>query len=425
MIVNTRGWIVTASLSLNALLAAAILRPQAGAPPADATEVVTVTTPPAAATASTPLPTPAAASATAATPAFHWREVESEDYREYIARLRELGCPEKVIRDIIIAEVDKLYAPRFAALRPPRTEPKKYWERSYGWSGTAATKEQQEQTRLLQKEKTELLRVLLGKDYLLQMQAESGQPDWRTRFFGPLSAEKLERANELWEKFNDARQALYRLADGHIDQETQKEVRQLTKRFNEQLGTVLTPEEVENFNLRTSDLTQNLRHELQYFDVNEEEFRAVFRYKQGGQDLEAERPSARDGVQPTAEDWKKYREQEKQNEEALAAALGTERLKEFKLQQDYSSRALFEMGVSRDAVLKVADLKQTAEAAASKLRNNKSLTDEQRNEALAAIRAETEKELAGLVGQRQANYYRSSGGYWIRNLAPTRQVVNQ
>jgi len=46
---------------------------------------------------------------------FSWHSVEAEDYKRYIANLRNIACPEATIRDIITADVDKLYAPRFAA----------------------------------------------------------------------------------------------------------------------------------------------------------------------------------------------------------------------------------------------------------------------------------------------------------------------
>src|SRR5262245_52191882 len=39
---------------------------------------------------------------------FRWSQLESEDYKVYIAHLREFGVPEKVVRDIIIADVQKL-----------------------------------------------------------------------------------------------------------------------------------------------------------------------------------------------------------------------------------------------------------------------------------------------------------------------------
>src|SRR5688500_4005096 len=50
-------------------------------------------------------------------PAFHWSEVESADYKEYIAKLRAVQCPEDTIRDIIVADINKLYAPREAPFK--------------------------------------------------------------------------------------------------------------------------------------------------------------------------------------------------------------------------------------------------------------------------------------------------------------------
>ena len=47
---------------------------------------------------------------------FHWAQIEAADYRTYIGNLRGIGCPEQTIRDIIIADVHSLYAPRIARL---------------------------------------------------------------------------------------------------------------------------------------------------------------------------------------------------------------------------------------------------------------------------------------------------------------------
>src|SRR5438128_2205669 len=41
---------------------------------------------------------------------FSWRQIESADYPTFILNLREIGCPEQTIRDIIIADVNALYS---------------------------------------------------------------------------------------------------------------------------------------------------------------------------------------------------------------------------------------------------------------------------------------------------------------------------
>jgi hypothetical protein len=48
---------------------------------------------------------------------FNWSQMESSDYRTYIANLRRVGCPEQTIRDIITADLDGLYSPKREVLQ--------------------------------------------------------------------------------------------------------------------------------------------------------------------------------------------------------------------------------------------------------------------------------------------------------------------
>jgi hypothetical protein len=57
-------------------------------------------------------PTPPARPAAAVPPVLQWNQIESPDYRTYVANLRGIGCPEQTIRDIIMADVDEVYLRR-------------------------------------------------------------------------------------------------------------------------------------------------------------------------------------------------------------------------------------------------------------------------------------------------------------------------
>ena len=59
---------------------------------------------------SEPAREPAATTAAAEPKPFHWSQLESSDYRMYIANLRSIGCPEPTVRDIITADVGSLFA---------------------------------------------------------------------------------------------------------------------------------------------------------------------------------------------------------------------------------------------------------------------------------------------------------------------------
>jgi hypothetical protein len=122
---NLRGVILLTSLAANVLLAVVVTRhPGAAAPGTESTVSANDATTSAVArrkkqSSDVNLSTTSTDSTTVAA-AFQWGQIESPDYPEYIAKLRAFGVPEKTIRDLIIADVQKLYRPRLAALRPPK-----------------------------------------------------------------------------------------------------------------------------------------------------------------------------------------------------------------------------------------------------------------------------------------------------------------
>src|SRR5207247_5288218 len=91
---------------------------------------------------------------------FSWREIESSDYPTYIANLRDIGCPEQTVRDIIIADVNALYA-RKRSLEI--VTPEQQWWRTEPDTNivqTAAARVHE-----LEQERRELLTRLLGSNW--------------------------------------------------------------------------------------------------------------------------------------------------------------------------------------------------------------------------------------------------------------------
>jgi hypothetical protein len=104
---------------------------------------------------------PATVPAATAPAMFDWRMVESEDYKKYIANLRSIGCPEETIRDIIIADVNKLYESKGKALAGPKKK-FEFWKPGAGMAGAGIDPERTEKERTLNKEKRTLLTELLA-----------------------------------------------------------------------------------------------------------------------------------------------------------------------------------------------------------------------------------------------------------------------
>src|ERR1017187_7157912 len=96
-------------------------------------------------------PRPAEASRVAP---FDWRQVESADYKQYIANLRAIGCPEKTIKNIIVADVNDLFSSRMASVT--QTNQYQYWKKE----PVSRSEEQRKQLRDLYTQKQDLLKVL-------------------------------------------------------------------------------------------------------------------------------------------------------------------------------------------------------------------------------------------------------------------------
>src|SRR3954464_10248476 len=126
--------LLVGSVALNAILAVALVLPK------QHRETVVPEATPAEPEVHAPAPAPKVVTVTAPAKGFHWSQLESSDFQQYMANLRSVGCPEETIRDLVIAEVSKLYAPKFAALMA-QTQHYDYWKPSSKKSRGALNKQ--------------------------------------------------------------------------------------------------------------------------------------------------------------------------------------------------------------------------------------------------------------------------------------------
>ena len=341
---------------------------------------------------------------------FTWRKIESDDYRAYIANLRAIGCPEETIRDIIIADVGKLYARRLAPLRKPPAE-FKFWKTGESFSAYDQSPEYYKAQSEFGIEKSKLLKELLGADYPKEMEKQYGWGETKDPL-EHLPQETRDKVAEMNQKFSMQQSEIHRKAKGYIDSATQDELRVLKRQLRNDLAAVLSPADLFEFEVRTSDLARNMKYnELQAFDATEEEFRAIFKAKQ---DVELLTPEQ---GQPN----KAWLDKKKEADAELKQSLGEDRYKEYQRAQDGDYQNLLRLaesrGLERTAVEQIYQLKDEAQKAASEVRRNSELSAEQRSAALAAIKAETEKTVTVALGERNYKTYKRYA-YWLRNLAP-------
>ena len=150
----------------------------------------------------------------------------------------------------------------------------------------------------------------------------------------------------------------------------------------------------------------------------EKEFRELFKIKNTyADDLEG------GGYDPDDKAANERRAKtEAQVSQETKALLGDARYAEYQRSKDWEYKNLARLadrqGLPKDSALKVYDMKKVVEEQSQKIRRDRSLTQDQRNEALKAIKAETEHSVIETLGEQGYKNYKRQGGWWIRNLSP-------
>jgi len=288
----------------------------------------------------TPLPAPAAPPASSAVtpppapPArtnFHWRQVESTDYLAYIANLRAIGCPEETIRDIIVADVNKLFAPRYSALTASAPE-LAWWGRFDKNKPVRAALAAA--LRALNEEKMALLVRLLGSsagaEFAFTETSAAAVREQNSFAFLPES--KRIAVHDLISRYQALREWSEAQWKGLPSDERNAKEKELLAARTRELAALLTPEEMHEFALRDSPASDDLRREFGRSDLTEAEFRKLFElYDNFHQKL----PDVR------TEDVKRL-------EEDYAAALGPDRLADLKRENDRTWRGLQDLAAEQN-----------------------------------------------------------------------------
>ena len=367
-------------------------------------------------TASTPapLPAPLQAQPAKAVQSFDWRLVESEDYKKYIANLRSIGCPEETIRDIISADVKKLFDARKHTLNAS-TNKFEYWKAG-NLFGSMMNEEKIKQSQELAKEKRDLLKELLGV-------APEEKPDMfggMNPFESMLDFLPADKQNEVAEVFQKFQAKMVKgFSGGSPDAEDMKKIQGMQKEMETELGKILSPDELESYQLRMSQTAMMMRMQLASFDPSEQEFRDIFKLKKSFDD----QFGSFGMLSQDKTEKQKYNDAKKDLDGQVKSLLGDSRYQDYERAQDYAYQGIYRVadrnGLGKEAANQVYDMKKAAEEQATKLRGDTTLSPEQRTEALKGIRTETENSIRTVFGDKGWQSYQSQpGAYWLKNISP-------
>ncbi len=343
---------------------------------------------------------------------FHWRQVESTNYEDYVSNLRAIGCPEKTLRDIVVAEVSRHYAARQRDVRIERP----FW--MGGRKLKAAERAEAAQLKALEKEQAAFLQRLLGSGWhgwQGTMRMDRFDEQALARFLmGPMEDETLWRTLQIGEKYEGLKKALDRRTGDIFTDADETEARELSAGMRREMQTVLTPAQWEEMVARICAMDFLKGDVLELLAVTPAEARRI--------------ALARSGNGTTFDFFGNKREEtpdeqelrERQFTNSVAQLLGEERFGEFQRAQDYKYRELFELAqantLPKETAVQVYDIRRLAAEEVGQIRADASLDEAARRQKFDQMQGALQRAVSGALGTTAYQEYLKRDGAWTTNV---------
>jgi hypothetical protein len=359
---------------------------------------------------SEPASTPAAP-APERPPEFRWRQIESADYPTYITNLRSIGCPEKTIRDIILADVEKLYQSRLKAWQQTNNEP--FWRTAEQREN--ARRESSRRERELNREKRAMIKAWLGLDY----DQAALEAWWDEQEFAIglnfLPAQKPVEVIAMLNRFGEEDNEIDDRAGGILTPEDVALKKSCFNRLVAELGQLLTPSQLEEAELRFTGAMSFAfgGEDPAKLKLTGVELRDLIRLKwQWDSPLNAELEWPDE-----VHEQQGHRRQE-QFEARARTLLGDDRFAAFVLQDDSEFEPLHDLAerfrLSSTAALQARDILKATTGEITRVRRDRTLSASQRRAQMQDIRQSAEQALGHALGETAlADYLKQDAARWL------------
>lgn len=357
-------------------------------------------------------PSPAAGSAPAGLPADVWASLKSDDMRALVARLKAAGFPPAVVRAVAAVQMHEQFAARRRALFAG-VEDAPYWKGRGPFA--ALDPKLQGELRALGKEETAAMKELFGPDSGMD---DGARAFYQRRQFGNLPAAKMDQVQDVVTDYNDLRNQIYSSTGGTLLPEDRDKIAMLEKEQAADLAKILTPDELFEYQIRSSQTAQQLRNQLAIFNPSEDEFRALFKVDQSFADQLGPM------VGPQTSEQVAAREAAQADLLAQAqATVGSDRAAQLAEALDprnfQLNQVIARMGLPQQAAMDVAAIQQDVTKQVMDIRTNGELSRAERTSQLAAAAADAMNRITGVLGPSgYQTYKQTSAAYWMQGIVP-------
>ena len=342
-----------------------------------------------------------------ASQALLWSALQSDDLRTLVARLRAAGFPASLVHAMVTAQVDARFNARMKALvRVVEDTP--FWKpRPTSSFNNPKIFEAVSQAN---RERSALLRELLGDDFFASAGLDPTAA--QKRQFGDLAKSKIDLIQRINDDYAEMLSQVRAATNGIMLPEDRAKMALLEREKHADLAAILTPQELENYEMRNSPITSRLQSALSLMNATEEEFRTIYRIQQ----------QFNDRTNPTGGVFGAMMAQQRRDAESemtplLTSALGEARAAEFFRAQDYEFQSLAQLALREnlplDAAVRAYDLRTSTSEESGRIFDDKNLTTDQQRAAMQALAQNTRAQLIGTLGPNAGAAYASSATWLL------------
>ncbi len=325
-----------------------------------------------------------------------------------------------MIRSIVQMRLWKKYEDRLKALNPQQQPaPNKPWwkeDRSQQnrWNA-GMTKAQRDEQRRLHREIQDESERLLGKD--------PNQNRWQDQRLAFLPSEKRQALQDIQQDYQELMSEIQQETQGFRLPSDAEKLRFLQEEQKRDIASLMTPDELQAYELRNSNTANQLRWKMTQYDATEQEYMAIFplqkafdeKYNPQNNDPYAE-PPVRD-----QNFWKERQEAEKQLQEQIRGLIGEERYVDSIRRQDQDwqqlEAATRRLALPADTPQKLFAVREGVASSVQQIADNPNFTAEQKKQELAAIASATRDQVRAALGEEGAQaYFKNNGMTWLKEL---------
>lgn len=333
--------------------------------------------------------------------------------------LRAAGVPDETVRNLVSSAIWSRFSERMKALQPKPDPNKPWWKNDQNnWFGNL-TREQRAEQRRLQREATDETTRILGPN------KDNYGWGWQDSRLSFLSEDKRQDFQEIEQDYQDLTMEIQQEMNGFTLPSDTEKLRFLEEEKKRDLAAILTPAELEDYELRMSKTAQQLRWKMTRFDGTEEEYRKVFALQKAF-DASQQTDAWGNPINQSPDAWKQRQEAEKLLNTQIKETLGGDRYAEYARSQNNEYQQLQSatkrLALPPETAANVFNLRNDVATQSKLIADNENLAPDQKKQALADLAKKTREQVVASLGEEAAGVYLKSGMNWL-NTVEQGQIV--